>query len=751
MSHDVLLILSMHRSGTSALTRVLSLLGAELPKSMYGKTTGNQRGHWESDSLVVANEAFLKKMKSSWDDWRPLAIDKLSKKRRAAIISSFGAEFTDAFDLAKPLLVMKDPRVCRFADMYIEALGDLPSRVHPVITVRNPLEVASSLESRDGLPRSEALLLWLSYMLNAEIASRGLQRAIITYHAFLDNPVKCAQKIVKALDCPFSYSPKDVRVQIKNYVSERLKHHSHTTEDVLLDPATRGWISDAYQAFLVLSETPDSKIALETLDGIRGELAAAAGPIHKFMEVEKKSHLTKVDEIKSAHGREREEAQTAYERGMQALEESTKALLEARESELKALLDERDRSTTQMLSERDKDMTRLQSEFQASMANIESKLHQSETDKFAFEAKFNETNLHFAALTQDRDNLAREKSELLESVDKLASENIALKNSRDSLAEANPLLTQSRDSLAAANPKLQNSKTKLSQDNALLKESQAKLAEDNARLQESQRKLTEDNAHLKVAESKLAQDVAALRQSENDMTSQNRALSEGLQAYKDHVEGLEEANIGLNAKVSELNEEYKKSAAQSSTLLELNKSLTKNVELLAGDKAALEEQVRNTKKSADEARAKQQDLLSRAEAELAAARKDSIAEKRSRVQEIEFMKNEFGTMRAELESEIEARGVRNEETEARLAHLHEESDARLAQLHDDVAQRDHSISTLTRQHSHLQEQLDAVLSSTSWKITGGIRAVLNALRGRNPAAIAEADRPPRLTYDKDGA
>ena len=41
-----LFVLGMHRSGTSALTRVLSIAGAKLPASLMDAGKGNNGGHW---------------------------------------------------------------------------------------------------------------------------------------------------------------------------------------------------------------------------------------------------------------------------------------------------------------------------------------------------------------------------------------------------------------------------------------------------------------------------------------------------------------------------------------------------------------------------------------------------------------------------------------------------------------------------------------------------------------------------------
>ena len=63
-----LLVLGMHRSGTSAVTRVLSIAGAKLPASLMGPGRGNEVGHWESDALATYNDELLAQLgiRHSW-------------------------------------------------------------------------------------------------------------------------------------------------------------------------------------------------------------------------------------------------------------------------------------------------------------------------------------------------------------------------------------------------------------------------------------------------------------------------------------------------------------------------------------------------------------------------------------------------------------------------------------------------------------------------------------------------------------
>ena len=54
-----IVVFGMHRSGTSTLTRILSIAGARLPKNLMSATASNERGHWESQSIADYNHRVL--------------------------------------------------------------------------------------------------------------------------------------------------------------------------------------------------------------------------------------------------------------------------------------------------------------------------------------------------------------------------------------------------------------------------------------------------------------------------------------------------------------------------------------------------------------------------------------------------------------------------------------------------------------------------------------------------------------------
>ncbi len=181
-SRAALLVLGMHRSGTSALARMLSLLGAELPEHVLGARRGNEAGHWEPERLVQLHDEMLTEAGSRWDDWRRFDPSSLGPERLAHYRGEISRLIAEEYGDAR-LFVLKDPRICRFVPLYEEVLAGMGIAPRFVLTYRNPISVLDSLAARDGMSPSYASLLWLRHVLDAEEATRGKPRVFLTRSA----------------------------------------------------------------------------------------------------------------------------------------------------------------------------------------------------------------------------------------------------------------------------------------------------------------------------------------------------------------------------------------------------------------------------------------------------------------------------------------------------------------------------------------------------------------------------------------
>ena len=98
-------IAGMHRSGTSALTRVVSMLGAKLPRTLMPPMPDNPKGYWESPAIAQLNDALLGELGSSWDDVLGVLIRRDALAAQSQVIDRIGqvifTEFASASSLVR--------------------------------------------------------------------------------------------------------------------------------------------------------------------------------------------------------------------------------------------------------------------------------------------------------------------------------------------------------------------------------------------------------------------------------------------------------------------------------------------------------------------------------------------------------------------------------------------------------------------------------------------------------------------------
>ena len=69
------IVCGMHRTGTSAVARVVSLLGADVPKDLVSPDPDNVRGYWEPSAVVRVHNQLLDALGSSSADPLPLPMN----------------------------------------------------------------------------------------------------------------------------------------------------------------------------------------------------------------------------------------------------------------------------------------------------------------------------------------------------------------------------------------------------------------------------------------------------------------------------------------------------------------------------------------------------------------------------------------------------------------------------------------------------------------------------------------------------
>lgn len=220
------LILGMHRSGTSALTGLLHILGIKLSSNLIpAEQKINPKGFWEDALISATNEEVLEKLGSHWFDakglpqqwWLNKELEPLHKRLRALVEEQFGHETS--------CWVLKDPRMCRLLPLWVTLLGDLKLSPKVLLILRHPSEVADSLLKRDGIQLPHALVLWMRYVLESLMHSQGLARAVITYDDLLQDWQGSIRAINENLMLGVEITS-DTEAKVNAFLEKDLKHHN---------------------------------------------------------------------------------------------------------------------------------------------------------------------------------------------------------------------------------------------------------------------------------------------------------------------------------------------------------------------------------------------------------------------------------------------------------------------------------------------------------------------------------------------
>lgn len=273
------IVAGMHRSGTSVVTRVVSLLGYTLPSNLISPHPCNPKGYWESQEIVNINREILVSagaMLEEWrgDEWRAFdtrwyasADAKPFRERAQAVLSK---EFGDS-----RLYVLKDSRICRLLPFWIEALKSFGTTPFVVCPIRNPLDVAESLERLTGIPHAIGLLMWLQHVLAAEAESRSVDRLFLRYENLLLKPQSTMEQLRVALNTHFPEATSGDNMSIDEHVFPGLRHHRHDDADILDAPGLSEWIERSFEILNRWTSNVEATGDRATLDRIRASFNEA--------------------------------------------------------------------------------------------------------------------------------------------------------------------------------------------------------------------------------------------------------------------------------------------------------------------------------------------------------------------------------------------------------------------------------------------------------------------------------------------
>jgi hypothetical protein len=298
------LVLGMHRSGTSAVSGVISALGVAGPKTLASPNEWNPRGYFESPRIFAAHDELLTSVGSRWDDWRRLDPQLLlakTEQQRQTIKALLIEEFDGA-----PLIFIKDPRICRFVPLVTSILAELNYRPVAVLMLRNPFEVAHSLYRREKFALSKSILLWLRHVFDAELHSRHMPRCFLSYEKLLIDWRRQMELIAEKTGIRWPDRSESTGFKIDEFLTAELRHERFSSGKISDHPEVVPLAHDTYEALMDIVAIGESRELLDRLDHLRTKFNDACRtfePMVADMEAAQRELAAARDELVAARDR----------------------------------------------------------------------------------------------------------------------------------------------------------------------------------------------------------------------------------------------------------------------------------------------------------------------------------------------------------------------------------------------------------------------------------------------------------------
>jgi len=239
------LVVGMHRSGTSATTRLINLLGMSMcpDEDLIEAESGNEAGYWESSRLTDLNEELLETMGGTW--WRP---PMLTEDHLAAAFAQQGGCALDRFRQSYPEepWVWKDPRNCIMLPFWRRLLDRDPV---VVLALRNLHDVCRSLNARNGFSLEWSLAMCERYLGHALRALDGMPVVVTRYEQLVDDPRSWIESTADALSTLGVRATRPPAAEVAAFVRSDLRHSRHedeTMRDLPLTPSQRTLVDTSF-------------------------------------------------------------------------------------------------------------------------------------------------------------------------------------------------------------------------------------------------------------------------------------------------------------------------------------------------------------------------------------------------------------------------------------------------------------------------------------------------------------------------
>jgi hypothetical protein len=251
MKNRLIVVLGMHRSGTSAVTRGLQVFGVQLGDRLMPPFEGdNEKGFWEDIDINALNIEMLNEIKSDWHNLALIKKEEIEALKKSGFLQR-AVELLRVKTSNFPIYGFKDPRLLKLLPFWKEVFNHCQYEVSYILALRHPLSVAKSLAKRNQFDGEKSYLMWLGHVINSLSGTFGCNRILVDYDKLMENPGRELNRIAAALH--LNTDTHEFEIYKTEFLDPDLRHTFYQAEDLMFDDTASDLVREVYTTLMDLS------------------------------------------------------------------------------------------------------------------------------------------------------------------------------------------------------------------------------------------------------------------------------------------------------------------------------------------------------------------------------------------------------------------------------------------------------------------------------------------------------------------
>ena len=240
------MVLGVPRSGTSALARLIPVLGIELGDEMVPPSHNNPRGFFEDTAVQRINVKLLE-LAGRHLEWPGFDRTKVQfapdyKRLRYEAAALLRQRFANL-----DFWAFKDPRATRLLFFWQSVFAEISCADVYIYALRHPAKVATSLCASSGLKPLVGLALWLECTLSAVQETLQKPAVFVSYDNLLADPRGQMLRIAREFNWESRVLEREMHFYEKKFIDRSLEHATEISNDLIQAPIILPLAFDIYK------------------------------------------------------------------------------------------------------------------------------------------------------------------------------------------------------------------------------------------------------------------------------------------------------------------------------------------------------------------------------------------------------------------------------------------------------------------------------------------------------------------------